>query len=114
MIRGRRQKMSRELYFVCAILVCAVITYLIRAVPLIFVRERIQSRFIRSFLYYVPYVILSALSFPAIFYSTDNFVSGFLAALICGILAYKGKSLIVCMLGSVATVLIVEQIVTFF
>ena len=102
--------MSKELYFVGALLVTAGVTYLIRALPLVFVRKRIKNRFIRSFLYYVPYVVLSALSFPAVFYATDNFLAGFLAALACGILAYKRKSLIVCMLGSVVTVIVVDAI----
>ncbi len=103
--------MSKQVYFLLALLFTAGLTYLIRAVPLIFVRKRIKSRFIRSFLYYVPYVILSALAFPAIFYSTDNFISGLLAAVVCGLLAYTGRGLITCMLGSVVTVLIIEGII---
>lgn len=102
--------MSKEIYFILALLVTAGVTYLIRAVPLVFVRKRITNRFIRSFLYYVPYVVLSALSFPAIFVATDSFLAGFLAAFICGFLAYKGKSLIVCMLGSVVTVVVVDAL----
>jgi branched-subunit amino acid transport protein len=111
MIRGRMKNMSKPLYFICALLVTAGVTYLIRALPLVFVRKRIKNRFIRSFLYYVPYVVLSALSFPAVFYATENMISGVLAALACGILAYKRRSLIVCMLGSVVTVIVVEAII---
>ena len=103
--------MSKELYFVCALLVTAGVTYLIRALPMVFVRKRINSRFIRSFLYYVPYVVLSALSFPAIFHSAGSIIAGVLAALVCALLAYKGKSLLICMLGSVVTVLIVDGLI---
>lgn len=105
--------MSKELYFVLALLATAGVTYLIRALPLLFVRKRIQNRFFRSFLYYVPYVVLSALSFPAILYCTDSMITGALSAFVCGLLAYKGRSLITCMLGSVVTVIIVEGIMSF-
>ena len=103
--------MSKEIYFILALLVTAGVTYLIRAVPLVFVRKRITNRFIRSFLYYVPYVVLSALSFPAIFVATDSFLAGFLAAFICGFLAYKGTGLIVCMFGSILSVVVIEGLI---
>ena len=103
--------MSKELYFVLALLATAGITYLIRALPLVFGRKKIKSRFIRSFLYYVPYVVLSALAFPAIFYSTDSMWIGAVSAVVCGILAYTGRSLIVCMLGSVMTVVVLDALV---
>ena len=101
--------MNTPLFFLY-LAVMAGVTYLIRMLPFTFFKRRIQSRFIRSFLYYVPYVVLSALSFPAIFVATDSFLAGFLAAFICGFLAYKGKSLIVCMLGSVVTVVVVDAL----
>ena len=102
--------MSKEMYFVSALLVMAGVTYLIRALPLVFVRKRIKSKFIRSFLYYVPYVVLSALSFPAIFMATDSIAVGVIAALVCGILAYKGKPLILCMLGSIVAVVVADAL----
>ena len=68
--------MSKELYFVLALLATAGVTYLIRFLPLFLVRKRITSRFIRSFLYYVPYVVLSVLAFPAILYCTDSMLAG--------------------------------------
>ena len=105
--------MSKELYFVLALVATAGVTYLIRVLPLLFVRKRIKNRFFRSFLYYVPYVVLSALAFPAILYCTDSMITGALSALACGLLAYKGRSLITCMLGSVVTVVIVEGIMSF-
>ena len=92
------------------IAVMAIVTYLIRVLPLTLIRREIKNVTLRSFLYYVPYVVLSALSFPAIFVATDSFLAGFLAAFICGFLAYKGKSLIVCMLGSVVTVVVVDAL----
>jgi branched-subunit amino acid transport protein len=102
--------MSKELYFFLALLVTAGVTYLIRALPLLLVRRRITSRFIRSFLYYVPYVVLSVLAFPAILYCTDSVLSGIAAAIACAVLAYCGKGLLTCMLGGVITVIIVQGI----
>ena len=68
------------------ILIMAGVSYLIRALPLTLIRRRIKSRFIQSFLYYVPYVTLSVMTFPAIVQATQNPVSGTLA-LIAGIAA---------------------------
>lgn len=76
------------------IAVMAGVTYLIRALPLVLFRRKIQSRFAKSFLYYVPYAVLGAMTVPAIFYATGSMVSacaGFVAALIP---AFFGKSLI--------------------
>ena len=76
------------------ILVMAAVTYLIRVLPLTLIRKRITNRFLRSFLYYVPYVTLTAMTLPAILYSTSYTVSaavGFATALL---LAYCGKSLL--------------------
>jgi len=68
------------------IFIVALVTYAIRALPLTLIRKPIKNRFIRSFLYYVPYVTLAVMTFPAILYTTDSFWSGF-AALICGLVA---------------------------
>ena len=89
--------------FFTYLLVMAGITYLIRMVPLVLVKEKIKNKYILSFLYYIPYAVLSAMTVPGIFYATSSPVSasvGFLAALI---LAYFGKSLLtVAALSSVA------------
>ena len=102
--------MSRTMYLVLALAVTGGVTYLLRLLPLLFIRKKIESPFLLSFLYYVPYVVLSALSFPAIFLSTDNIMTGIIATAVCVILALKGKGTIVCMLGSMITVIAVEQI----
>ena len=65
----------------------AVTTYLIRVLPLTFFRKPIKSRFIRSFLVYVPYACLTAMTFPAILYATDHLLSGILGFAIAVILA---------------------------
>lgn len=102
--------MTAPVYFLAALLVTAGITYLIRLLPLLFVRKRIQNVFLKSFLYYVPYVVLSVLAFPAILLSTEHMISGLAAAVVCAALAFWRKGLITCMVGSVAAALISEMI----
>ena len=76
------------------ILVMAAVTYTIRMLPLVLIRKEIKNCFIRSFLYYVPYVTLAVMTFPAILSETGSIWSAW-AALITGmVLAWKGKSLL--------------------
>ena len=86
----------------------AVTTYLIRMMPLTLLRKPIKSRFIRSFLHYVPYACLTAMTFPAILSSTENMVSGAAALILAVVLSLRGKSLLIVSLGSSAAVLITE------
>ena len=92
------------------ILAMALTTYLIRVLPMTIFRKPIKSRFLRSFLYYVPYCCLTAMTFPAILSSTASMLSGAAALIVAVILAYRGKSLIVVALSSSAAVLITEWI----
>lgn len=88
----------------------ALTTYLIRVLPLTIFRKPIRSRFLRSFLHYVPYACLTAMTFPAILSSTASILSGAAALIVAILLAYRGKSLIVVAVSSSAAVLIVECI----
>ena len=75
------------------ILVMALTTYLIRVLPLTLIRKPIKSRFLKSFLYYVPYVTLAVMTFPAIMDTTNSPLAG-LAALVIGVvLAWFGTGL---------------------
>ena len=76
--------MSIALY----ILVMAGVTYLIRVIPFAFFRKKIKSVFLRSFLYYVPYAVLSAMTIPAIFYSTGNILTAVVGTITALVLAY--------------------------
>ena len=88
------------------ILVMAGVSYLIRAVPLVLIRREITNKTVRSFLYYVPYVTLSVMTFPAILEATQSPWSG-LAALVVGILmAWWGRSLFQVAVGSCLVVLV--------
>ena len=93
------------------VLVMAVTTYLIRALPLTLFKKPIRSRFLRSFLHYVPTACLTAMTFPAILTATDHMISGAVGLLIGILLALKNKSLIVVAVASCAAVFIVDQII---
>ncbi len=86
----------------------ALTTYLIRVLPLTIFRKPIRSRFVKSFLHYVPYCCLTAMTFPAILSSTASIIGGAAALIVGVILAYRGKSLIVVALSSSAAVLLTE------
>ena len=92
----------------------ALTTYLIRVLPLTIFRKPIRSRFLKSFLYYVPYACLTAMTFPAILYDTAYMISGIAALLVAMLLAFRGKSLLTVALASCAAVFICEQIMAFF
>ncbi|MBP3672834.1 MAG: AzlD domain-containing protein [Oscillospiraceae bacterium] len=94
------------------IIAMAVTTYLIRVLPLTVFRKPIKSRFIRSFLHYVPYACLTAMTFPAILYSTESMISGAAALIVAVILAFRGKSLLTVSLASCAAVFVMERLLT--
>ena len=82
--------------------VMAGVTYLVRMIPFTLFRQKIKSRFIRSFLYYIPYTVLSAMTFPAIFYSTGNTVTAAVGTVVALVLAYIKQPLIVVALAAAA------------
>ena len=92
----------------------ALTTYLIRALPLTIFRKPIKSRFLRSFLHYVPYACLTAMTFPAILTSTATFLSGTAALIIAVVLAYRGRSLLTVSLAASAAVMVTEWILPLF
>lgn len=93
------------------IAVMAVVTYLIRMLPFTLLRRQIRSRFVRSLLYYLPYAVLSAMTLPAIFYSTNNAVTAIAGTAVALVLAYKGLPLIVVALAAAAVALLTGFIV---
>ena len=94
------------------IITMAVTTYLIRMLPLAFFRKPIRSRFVRSFLHYVPYACLTAMTFPAILTSTESVISGAAALIAAVVLAFRGKSLLTVSLASCAAVFVLERLVS--
>ena len=93
------------------ILAMALTTYLIRVLPMTIFRRPVKSRFLRSFLYYVPYACLTAMTFPAILSSTGSLVSGAAALTVAVLLAYRGRGLIVVSLASSGTDFLVDCLI---
>lgn len=92
------------------IIVMAAVTYLIRMLPLTLIRREINSKFVKSFLYYVPYATLAAMTFPAILHASDDMrasIAGFAVALV---LAFRRKSLLTVAMCACAVVFIAEMI----
>ena len=93
------------------IAVMALVTFLIRVLPLTLIRKKITNVTLRSFLYYVPYVTLSVMTFPAIIEATNSIWSG-IAALVSGVLlAYFGVSLFGVAVCSCAVVFVLELLI---
>ena len=96
------------------IAVMALVTYLIRMLPLVIFRKKIENRFIRSFLYYIPYAVLAAMTFPAILTATaGGIISGAAGLIVALIVAYREKSLLTVALFACAAVFVVERIMGF-
>lgn len=76
------------------IAVMAIVTYLIRALPLTLIHKDINNQFFKSFLYYIPYVTLAAMVFPDILTCSGNMISSTVGFIVALLLAYKEKSLI--------------------
>lgn len=103
--------MNRYAYLILSILIMAVVTYVIRTLPLTVFKKKIESPFIKRFLYYIPYSVLAAMTIPAVFSSTDTpqgSVAGFAAAVI---MAAAGKSLPLTAAAAVAAALVVEFLI---
>lgn len=92
------------------IFLMAAVTYLIRFLPLTFIRKKITNVTLRSFLYYVPYVTLTVMTFPAIINATGSMWSGIAALLAGTLLAYIGAGLFPVAVCSCLVVFIIELI----
>lgn len=93
------------------IAVMALVTYLIRMLPLVIFRKKIENRFIRSFLYYIPYAVLAAMTFPAVFFSTGSVWSAVAGLIVALLLAFFEKGLLTVALSSCAVVFVIEFLI---
>ena len=93
------------------IAVMAGVTYLVRMIPFTAFRKQIKSRFIKSILYYLPYAVLSAMTVPAIFYSTGNLKSAIVGTVVAVAVAFFEKPLIIVALAAAFSALITELII---
>ena len=88
------------------IAVMAGVTYLVRMIPFTVFRKKIKSQFFRSFLHYIPYAVLSAMTIPAIFYSTGDMITSIAGTIVAVVLAYLNMPLIVVALAASVAALI--------
>lgn len=93
--------MTKEFFMYLAAM--AGVTYAVRMIPFALVRGKIKSVFIRSFLYYVPYAVLGAMTFPYILYSTGSLITAAVGTLTAFALAFAGKSLLTVAAASALT-----------
>ncbi len=90
-------------YILICMAIMAVTTYLIRMIPFVFFRKKITNRFIKNFLYYIPYTVLSAMTIPSVFYATGDVLSAAVGTVVAVILACKKCPLIVVALFAALT-----------
>lgn len=91
-----------------SIAVLAVTLYIVRMLPLTLIRKEIRNKYIRSFLYYVPYVTLTVMTFPAVLSATDSVVSAAAGFIVAVCMAYRNRSLFQVAIGGCVTVFLVE------
>lgn len=97
--------------FFLYLLVLSGSTYLIRAIPFALIQKKISNRFVQSFLYYIPYAVLTAVTIPAIFSVTTSVVSAFVGLVVAIVFALRGKSLTVVAIMACAAVFAVELLI---
>ena len=86
----------------------ALVTYLVRAIPLVAIKKKIENRFILSFLYYMPYAVLSVMTIPAVFFATNSVISATAGVVVALILAYFKRGLLTVAIGASLAVFAAE------
>ena len=103
--------MNDTLRFLTYLAVMAVVTYLLRLIPLLFIRRNFKSRFVRSVIYYIPYCVLAAMSIPAMLYVTPNLITGIVATATAVTAALFTRNLITVASLSAVSILIMELLI---
>ena len=101
------------LSFLTYLLVMAGVTYLVRVLPYIFMRKEVKNRLFKSFLLYVPYTVLAAMTIPAILFATDNIYSAIAGLLVAVVVALFEKGLLTVAISSCVAVLLTEVLQRF-
>ncbi|MBR5794961.1 MAG: AzlD domain-containing protein [Erysipelotrichaceae bacterium] len=96
---------------IMSIVVMAVVTYLVRMLPLVLFTKKIENQTVKSFLAYVPCVVLATMTFPAIFSCTSHWLSGVIGAIVAIFFGYQKRSLVEVAIIAVVTVFIVERFI---
>ena len=91
----------------------ALVTYLVRVIPLVLIKKKIENKFILSFLYYMPYSVLTVMTIPAVFFATNHISSAVVGVIAALVLAYFKKGLLTVAIGASSGVLIAELLMTY-
>ena len=102
--------MGNTTWFLLCLLTSAGVTYLVRMVPLVLMKKKITNRFLRSFLYYIPYAVLAVMTIPAIFYATGSVISAAAGFLVAVVLSYFEKGLLTVAASACGAVLVTELV----
>ncbi len=103
--------MDNKQFFIYLIIMAGV-TYLTRAVPFALVSKKIENRFIKSFLHYIPYTVLTVMTIPGVLYATGSMLSAAVGAVVAVLVAIKSKNLLLTAITACTCVYIVETVVT--
>lgn len=95
------------------IAVMAIVTYFIRMIPLTVFRKKIENKYIKSFLFYVPYACLTAMTLPAVFYATGSLWSAAAGLATAVVLALKNRGLMIVAAGACVAVFVTEMLMRF-
>jgi branched-subunit amino acid transport protein len=104
--------MNNSVFFVY-LLIVALTTYLIRAIPFSLITKKVTNKYVKSFLYYIPYTVLAAMTIPAALYVTGSIYSSIAGLLVALIVAIKKSNLTLVALAACVGSLIVEIIMLF-
>ena len=106
--------MSDQMYLFASVAVMALVTYLIRMLPLAAFRKKIQNKFVLDFLYYVPYAVLAAMTIPAVFYSSNGLISAVAGFIVAVVLSFFERGLLlvaVCACGGVFLTELIQRLI---
>ncbi len=103
--------MTPTLRFILYLAVMVAVTYLLRLLPMLFIRKPIQNRFIRSVIYYVPYAVLAVMAFPAMLHVTPNVITGVVATAVTLTAAFFKRNLVTVSAIAASAILVMELLV---
>ena len=106
--------MSDNAYLFASVAVMALVTYLIRMLPIAVFRKKIQNKFVLDFLYYVPYAVLAAMTIPAVFYSSNGLISAAAGFIVAVVLSFFERGLLrvaVCACGGVFLTELIQRLI---
>ena len=102
--------MELKTFFIYLLLMAGT-TYLIRVIPFVLVNRKVTNKYVRSFLYYIPYAVLAAMTVPAAFYATRSVISAVAGIVVAALVSLKCRSLVVVAAAACITVYLVELFV---